>query len=81
MTQPLKAYHLRIYAGPLMGRTLRVVARDELDAAGIVGRALGEHAMDTGPAIYAPAGTADLFGDAQQMGTITLDEALEALKA
>lgn len=76
MTQPLKVYHLRIYAGPLMGRTLRVVARDELDAAGIVGRALGEHAMDTGPAIYAPA---DLFGDAPQVGTITLEQAREAL--
>ena len=78
----LKPYNLRVYAGPLFGRVLRVMAEDEIDAAGIVGRALGMEAMNTGDAIYAPPPAVDLFGSVPEaVETITIDEARRLLNA
>jgi hypothetical protein len=76
MTHP---YNIRITAGPLAGRILRVEATSPIHASEIAGRVLGEWAMHTGDAVYAPAGQVDLFGAVPAVETITLDEALEAL--
>ena len=78
MTKP---YRIRFNAGPLHGQYMLVHARDELDAAGIVGRELGELALYTSHAILHEPGAPTLFGPAQEVPTITLEQALEALNA
>lgn len=75
-------YRILITGGRLHGRHVAVDAPDEWSAMAHMRPlldALNEpHTVWNWPVPHLP-GTADLFGDAPQVETITLDEALEAL--
>ena len=73
-------YRTTFHTGPLRGRTVTVFAASEFMAATMIAEALGQDAMNcAGWPVYHDTGTLDMFG-AAPVETITLEQALEALK-
>ena len=76
-----KPYRIQITVGRLHGQAVTVMASDEWAAMAKLNKALDDKtAVYTWPVFVAP-GTGDLFGTAPEVETITLQQALEALKA
>lgn len=77
----MKPCRIHVTGGQLRGRHVVVMAPDEWAAMSILSKALNDQqAVYTWPVFEAP-GTPDLFGAPAAPETITLSEALEALKA
>ena len=80
-----KPYRIQITGGRLHGQAVTVMASDEWAAMAAFMNTIDKALNDDGvlytwPVFVAP-GTGDLFGDAVEVPTITLQEALEALAA
>lgn len=74
-------YRTTFHTGPLRGRTVTVVAASEFMAATMIAETLGQDAMNCAAwPVYHDRGTLDMFGAAPVVETITLSQALEALK-
>lgn len=79
-TDNLKPYRLFVSTGPLAGKNIVVRAGSEWDAMNDIQYAGISTGINDWPVFHAP-GTGDLFGDAVDVPTITLEQALEALNA